>query len=638
MNTYDFMISNICDFGLSFRLDGFRLLYVCITTFMWLMSMSFSREYMAHYSNKLRYYVFSVLTYFATVGVFMSADLITTFVFFEIMSFTSYVWVVQDERKESLRAGETYLAIAVMGGLVMLMGLMMLYNLTGTLRIDALHDAIKPYLNTKELYVTGCLILFGFGAKAGAFPLHIWLPKAHPVAPAPASALLSGVLTKAGIYGILIISCEIFAGDAKWGTLILLIGVITMFLGALLALFSVDLKRTLACSSVSQIGFILVGIGMSDLLLEENMLAARGTLLHMVNHSMIKLCLFMAAGVVYMNLHALDLNEIRGFGRKKPLLNAIFLMGALGIGGIPLWNGYISKTLLHEAIVEYTHALNNEGHIAVFMLSVSAMKVIEWIFIISGGLTVCYMTKLYVAIFIEKNASEEKQKKFDENTKYMNPLSAAALSLSALYMPLSGMLPYIITDKIANLSEGFMKVSEFGTKVHYFSGTNILGALYSIVIGALLYLTVVKKLLVKDNAYIDRWPKFLDLEDLIYRPLLLTVIPNVCVFICRLIDRLMDYVVLTLRKTVYKDAKLPIEPTEGDELTHYFGTIADDSIRVLNESLWSYNPREPEIEHKLALFRKYYKENSTIIGRSMSFGLFLACVGLLLVLAYMLLF
>lgn len=637
MNTYDFMISNICDFGLSFRLDGFRLLYVCITTFMWLMSMSFSREYMAHYSNKLRYYVFSVLTYFATVGVFMSADLITTFVFFEIMSFTSYVWVVQDERKESLRAGETYLAIAVMGGLVMLMGLMMLYNLTGTLRIDALHDAIKPYLNTKELYVTGCLILFGFGAKAGAFPLHIWLPKAHPVAPAPASALLSGVLTKAGIYGILIISCEIFAGDAKWGTLILLIGVITMFLGALLALFSVDLKRTLACSSVSQIGFILVGIGMSDLLMEENMLAARGTLLHMVNHSMIKLCLFMAAGVVYMNLHALDLNEIRGFGRKKPLLNAIFLMGALGIGGIPLWNGYISKTLLHEAIVEYTHALN-EGHIAVFMLSVSAMKVIEWIFIISGGLTVCYMTKLYVTIFIEKNASEEKQKKFDENTKYMNPLSAAALSLSALYMPLSGMLPYIITDKIANLSEGFMKVSEFGTKVHYFSGTNILGALYSIVIGALLYLTVVKKLLVKDNAYIDRWPKFLDLEDLIYRPLLLTVIPNVCVFICRLIDRLMDYVVLTLRKTVYKDAKLPIEPTEGDELTHYFGTIADDSIRVLNESLWSYNPREPEIEHKLALFRKYYKENSTIIGRSMSFGLFLACVGLLLVLAYMLLF
>lgn len=637
MNTYDLTIMNICDFGLCFRMDGFRILYVCITTFMWLMSMSFSREYMAHYSNKLRYYIFSILTYVATVGVFVSADLITTFLFFEIMSFTSYVWVVQDERKESLRAGETYLAIAVMGGLVMLMGLMMLYNLTGTLRIDALNSAIQPYLGTKELYVTGCLILFGFGAKAGAFPLHIWLPKAHPVAPAPASALLSGVLTKAGIFGVLVISCEIFAKDVKWGTLILGIGVITMFLGAVLALFSVDLKRTLACSSVSQIGFILVGIGMQDLLANENMLAVRGTLLHMVNHSMIKLCLFMAAGVVYMNLHALDLNEIRGFGRKKPLLKGIFLMGALGIGGIPLFNGYISKTLLHEAIVEYTHAMS-EGHVSAYMINVAGMKTIEWIFIISGGLTVCYMTKLFVAVFIEKNASDKKQKEFDDKKDYMNPLSAVALTLSAVYMPVSGMLPGIVSDGIADLGEGFMHAAEAGARVHYFSGTNLIGAIYSIVIGALLYLTVVRKLLMKDGEYVDRWPKFLDLENSFYRPLLLIVLPNISIFICRFLDRIMDYTILLLRKTVYKDAKLPIEPTEGDELTHYFGGIADDIIRGLNENVLSYHPMEPEVEHKLAIFRKYYKENTSIIGRSMSFGLFLACTGLLLVLAYMLLF
>ena len=286
-----------------------------------------------------------------------------------------FVPVVQDERRESLRAGETYLAIAVMGGLVMLMGLMMLYDLCGTLMIDELKFVTALYAGTRRLYVTGGLILFGFAAKAGAFPLHIWLPKAHPVAPAPASALLSGVLTKAGIYGIIVISCEIFRFDLAWGTLILILGVITMFLGALLALFSVDLKRTLACSSVSQIGFILIGIGMQDLLGNESMLAARGTLLHMVNHSMIKLCLFMAAGVVYMNMHALNLNDIRGFGRKKPLLNAIFLMGALGIGGIPLWNGYISKTLLHEAIVEYTEALSH-GHIDSYMFGVTQMHII----------------------------------------------------------------------------------------------------------------------------------------------------------------------------------------------------------------------------------------------------------------------
>ena len=135
MDIMNFGISSICDFGLNFRFDGFRILYVCVATFMWIMSMTYSAEYMAHYKNKLRYFIFSALTYIATVGVFLSADLITTFLFFEIMSFTSYVWVVQDERKESLRAGETYLAIAVMGGLVMLMGLFLLYSMTGTLTI-----------------------------------------------------------------------------------------------------------------------------------------------------------------------------------------------------------------------------------------------------------------------------------------------------------------------------------------------------------------------------------------------------------------------------------------------------------------------------------------------------------------------
>lgn len=637
MEIINFGISNICDFGLSFRLDGFRVLYVCVATFMWLMSMTYSTEYMAHYSNKVRYYIFSALTYVATVGVFLSADLITTFLFFEIMSFTSYVWVVQDERKESLRAGETYLAIAVMGGLVMLMGLFMLYSMTGTLTISELHEAVMPFLGTTKLYVTAGLMLFGFGAKAGAFPLHIWLPKAHPVAPAPASALLSGVLTKAGVYGILIISCEIFLGDLKWGTFILVIGVITMFLGALLAMFSIDLKRTLACSSVSQIGFILVGIGMQDLLGHENMLAVRGTLLHMVNHSMIKLCLFMAAGVVYMNLHKLNLNDIKGFGRKKPLLNGIFLMGALGIGGIPLWNGYISKTLLHEAIVEYTEGLE-AGHIMTYALNAHAMKAIEWIFIISGGITICYMTKLYIVLFVEKNASESKQKEYDEKKKYMNPLSATALTLSALYMPISGLLPSVVTDKIADLGEGFMHVAEEGERVNYFSGTNLIGAGYSIAIGIVLYLVVVRKLLMKNGEYLNRWPKYLDLEDYLYRPLLLTILPNICIFFCRIADRFVDSIVVLLRKTIFKDAKIPVEPSEGNDFTHFFGGKIDDIIKSLNEGILTYHPIEPEVEHKMALRRKYDLENLTIIGRSMSFGLFLACVGLLLVITYMLLF
>lgn len=634
MNIFEISINNICGFGLGFCMDGFRLIYVIVATFMWIMAMSLSVEYMSHYDNKARYYIFSVLTYLATVGVFLSADLITTFLFFEIMSFTSYVWVVQDEKEQSLRAGATYLAIAVMGGLVMLMGLMLLYNMAGTLRISELYDAVKPYWGTDKLYITGGLMLFGFGAKAGAFPLHIWLPKAHPVAPAPASALLSGVLTKAGVFGILVISSDIFLKDGKWGTLILIVGVITMFLGAILALFSVNLKRTLACSSVSQIGFILVGVGMQNLL-DNNALAVRGTLLHMVNHSMLKLALFMAAGVVFMNIHELDLNKVRGFGRKKPLLNGIFLMGALGIGGIPFWNGYVSKTLLHEAIVEYTEALEC-GECAKLVLSAGAMKGIEWIFIISGGITICYMTKLYVCLFVEKNSDENKQKEYEAKKKYMNPLSAIALTCSAVYMPLSGMLPTVITDKIADLGEGFMNVSDKMERVKYFSGENLLGALYSIVIGIVLYLFVCRKLLMKNGEYIDKWPTYLDLEDYVYRPMLLKIIPGICVFICRIADRFIDGIVVFLRKTVFRDAKIPTEPAEGDDLTHAVGGWIDDVIRNLNEGYLSYHPITPDVEHKMALRRRYRLENRSIISRSMSYGLFLACIGLLLVIVYML--
>ena len=380
-------------------------IYCYIALFMWSDSLLFSKEYFAHYSHKARYYGFMLLTMFATLGVFLSKDLFTLFIFFEIMSLSSYVWVVQEETEEALKAGVTYLAIAVIGGMVMLMGLFLLNDAIGTLKIDELYMAVQNVWTEKsrQLYMAGFLMLFGFGAKAGMYPLHFWLPKAHPVAPAPASALLSGILTKCGILGILILTAQIFVHNLTWGSVVLTLGVVGMVTGAVLAVFSVNLKRTLACSSVSQIGFILVGVGMQCFLGEENALAVRGTFLHMVNHSVIKLLLFNLAGVVYMNVHSLDLNTVRGFGRKKPFFMAAFLMGALGIGGMPLFNGYVSKTLLHESIVEYIAHLAAHGH------SVIMFRIIEWIFLFSGGLTVAYMLKLFICLFVEKNPKMQAQ-------------------------------------------------------------------------------------------------------------------------------------------------------------------------------------------------------------------------------------
>ena len=639
-------IPYVCGMGLHFTLDGFRALYGTIAAFMWFMTTLFSREYFGHYRNRNRYYLFLLLTLGATEGVFFSADFFTTFVFFEIMSFTSYVWVVHDEKPESLRAGATYLAVAVMGGLVMLMGIFLLFDLTGTLNFAELSGCYDKYVLTtssgipeKKIWAAGLCLLFGFGAKAGAFPLHIWLPKAHPVAPAPASALLSGILTKAGMYGILILTAYIFFQNAAWGGMILILGVFTMVIGALLALFSVDLKRTLACSSVSQIGFILVGVGMAGLLGKENAVALRGSLLHMVNHSLIKLVLFMAAGVVFMNVHKLDLNEIRGFGRKKPLLNVIFLIGALGIGGIPLFNGYVSKTLLHESIVEYVFLIN-AGVIPAFFTT-SVMNAVEWIFLLSGGLTIAYMTKLYVCLFVEKNADEAVQKTYDAlQGKYVNRASAFALTISAALLPLMGFLPGIVMDGIADMGQSFLR-AEVMEKVSYFSFSNLKGALISLIFGALIYCLIVRFLLMKKESgggekyYINRMPVWLDLENLIYRPVLLKILPFALGVLCRFLDSLVDTIVVVLRKTVYRDEKLPHERPEGNVFTHLAAFTASFFERLCNLLLRRKNPKKEDYEHKLALVHEEWRENNMMITRSMSFGLLLFCVGLILTVAYL---
>ena len=595
--------------GLHFEADGFRALYALIAAFMWLGTTVFSEEYLGHYHNRNRYYFFTLLTCGATVGVFLSADLLTTFIFFEIMSFTSYVMVIHDENPSAMRAGQTYLAVAVLGGMVMLMGLFLLYTLTGTLSIASLHAACSSLSSEQRprLYLAGALMLFGFGAKAGMYPLHIWLPKAHPVAPAPASALLSGILTKAGIFGVLVLSCRIFLHDHAWGVAILTLGVLTMFTGAVIAVFSVNLKRTLACSSVSQIGFILVGIGMQCLLGEENALAVWGTELHMINHSLIKLVLFMAAGAVYMNLHRLDLNDIRGFGRGKPLLTCIFLSGYLGIAGVPLFNGYISKTLLHESIVEYIELLEETGR------SIVVMKGVEWIFLFSGGLTVAYMTKLFVSIFVEKNSDSTVQVKFDAlSGRYMNLKSTLALGLPAVFLPIMGSFPSHFMQRFAEIGQGFMNGGSPSHAISWFSGTNLKGAAISILIGVVVYFGFIRTFLLKkepdgSSYYVNLWPSRLDIEDAIYRPLcaLLAkiavgfssvfafigdqILPKTATFFALLVSNiaasLPDWIVTALRKTVLRKIPIP-EPDPADRAPGELSVdvhLPEETSRVLND-------------------------------------------------------
>lgn len=504
--------------GLSFEVDGFKSAYAVITALMWAGTTLFAPEYFKHEKEGLeRYWMFILMTLGATEGVMLSGDLMTAFIFFEILSFTSFTWVIHEQTKDAVKAGYTYLFIAVIGGLVLFMGLALLYHETGTLSFTDLRAAVDACAHPSVIRAAGFCILLGFGCKAGMFPVHVWLPKAHPVAPSPASALLSGVLTKVGIYGILMITLHALVEDFLFGSIVLIAGLITMLLGAVLGVFSVNLKRTLACSSMSQIGFILSGVGMLTMLSaagseEGYAIALPGLMLHMVNHSIIKLTLFIAAGVVVMNLHALELDVIRGWGRNKHRLKFAFALGALGISGVPLMNGYMSKTLLHEGIVEGIHIIHD---IAPYL------KAAEWVFLFSGGLTFCYMLKLFICIFVEENADSDLQFRYDAPDSYMNAASSIAILGSSIFCLLLGQ-PFLST-RLGAFMSGNHHILHFKA----FTLTNLKGGAISLGIGAVLYLVVVRGLLKKDGHYANYWPKVLDLEDLVYRPLLTRVLPTV---------------------------------------------------------------------------------------------------------------
>ena len=624
----EFAIPAFCGFGLTLKADGFRMLYSCIAAFMWMMSGFFTPDYMRHGHARTRYSFFNLMTLGATLGVFLSDDLYTTFVFFEIMSFTSYVWVAQEETEGALKAAGTYLAVAVIGGLTTLMGLFLLHFHLGTLSFDGLQAAMAAAGNKPVLTVATWLTLVGFAGKAGMFPVHIWLPKAHPVAPAPASALLSGILTKSGIFGLIVICSRLMPGNAAFGNALLVLASITMFLGALLALFSTDLKRTLACSSMSQVGFIAVGLSMMVLLGAEGSLAAYGTVMHMANHSLIKLVLFMCAGVVYMNAHSLDLNEIRGFGRKKPLLHLAFFLGATSIACIPpIGSGYNSKSLLHEAILELIHELQLHGHMW------WPYKAAEILFLISGGLTVAYMIKLYICIFWQKNPT--RQEEYDEQYRYMKPLSALAIVLSAIVLPVLGALPGKTLEWLAVQSESFFGQHAPHHAIHYFSMENLEGAAISIGIGLIVYLLICRPLLMKKGAYLNRWPEKLDLETLLYQPLLMKWLPGIVTGVVRFFAELPENIVMLGRGSVFSHRRTRKEIPVGNVVTWTLGRMLNSVARVLNATFLRRKPMRTDFEVVLAASWHEIKEDTRTLTVSVSFGLLLLCVGLLATCLYL---
>lgn len=326
---------------ISIRLDILSFSLAALASFIWLLCTVYSINYMAREHACGRYYPVLIFTLGSCQGIFFAGDLFSLFVFFELMSIIAYILVIHEQTEEALKAGYKYLVMTIIGGLALFFGIIIIFELSGTVSLGS-----GPLIEEKSILglVAFICFLIGFGMKAGMFPLHVWLPDAHPVAPSPASALLSGVMLKTGAYGLIRIVFSVYSFEllksSNWNDILAVLAVITILLGSAVALTQTDLKRRLAYSSISQLGYVLLGLSIF------NNNAITGALFHIFSHAFMKSALFLAAGAVIWKTGKRNIADLRGIGRQMPVTMGCFSLAALAMIGIPPLNGFLSKWTL----------------------------------------------------------------------------------------------------------------------------------------------------------------------------------------------------------------------------------------------------------------------------------------------------
>ena len=327
-------------------LDGFNLFMLIVILLVSFCVALFSIDYMEHYGAKATYYALFLIMITGMIGLVLSTDLFSIYLFLEVAAVASYGLVAFGLGQEELEASFKYLMLAAVASAFILLSITIIFGLTGGLGLAKVAAGLKV-LDIK--YAVGfCTVLFlaGFGLKAAIVPFHAWLPDAHPSAPAPISAMLSGVLIKvSGIYALTRIFLNVFGLTPALSTIILYLGVISIVVGALLALGQNDMKRMLAYSSISQIGYILLGIGVGT------PLGIIGALFHIFNHAIAKSLLFLNSGSVERATGTRALDKMGGLGKRMPLTAATTVIGSMSIAGVPPLNGFWSKLIIIIALV-----------------------------------------------------------------------------------------------------------------------------------------------------------------------------------------------------------------------------------------------------------------------------------------------
>ena len=350
--------------GISLVADGLSKLVVLVIAVVSLLALLFSLEYMTRYTSPGLYYGLFMLMVAGMNGVVISGDIFNIFVFLEIAGIASYALVAYGTEADELEASFKYLVLSAIASAFILLGIAFVYNVTGHLNWAKIAEVIRTGGGlTTPLYVAAAFFIMGFGLKAAMVPFHAWLPDAHPSAPAPISAMLSGVLIKAcGVYVLCRLTFSVLGSHQTFGTVLVVLGTLSMVLGALMAIGQGDLKRLLAYSSISQVGYVvlavgagLVGLGLakdSEPLAAASQLAVFGGLFHLVNHAVFKSLLFLCSGSIEYATGSRRLDQLSGLGKRMPVTGWTLRVGALAISGVPPFGGFWSKLIIILALTQ----------------------------------------------------------------------------------------------------------------------------------------------------------------------------------------------------------------------------------------------------------------------------------------------
>ncbi len=332
--------------GIALMADPLSCIFLILTNLIAFLIAVYSVIYMKKHSRAVYFYVLFMLMLAGMNGILVSMDFFNLFVFFEIASIASFILVAFGLRAEELEASLKYTAMSFVASTMILLGIAVVYGFTGTLNIPAFMR-IAAGLPQTHLWFVISLFFAGFAIKAALVPFHAWLPDAHSMAPAPVSAALSGLFIKVvGFYGLIRVTTNIFGDVPQIRTLLLLFGILSMVLGGLMAYGQKNIKRLLAYSTISQIGYCAIGLGIGGYL------AYLGVLMHVIGHAFSKSLLFLNAGAIEYMTGTTDTDRLKGLNDRMPYTTALAGTGMLGIAGIPPMGNFWSKLIIVLAAIQ----------------------------------------------------------------------------------------------------------------------------------------------------------------------------------------------------------------------------------------------------------------------------------------------